>query len=160
MLRHARRTSIRSHGSIACVLMLVARLAGAQTIADYSRAQSAWLETTMSQAAARSAGLGASAPAPSAAAKPPASTPAPRLPMPIPAPAVQVSGVFASGASAVAEVMVNATAYLLNAGQGVPGTAWRVETVTVDKVVLARPGGPLSSDAALARRVFSLPALY
>ena len=42
--------------------------ARAQTIADYSRAQRALLESTMAQAAARSAGLGASGPLPAPAA--------------------------------------------------------------------------------------------
>jgi len=160
MLQHARQALASPKGPISCVLMLVVPLAGAQTIADYSRAQSAWLESTMSQAAARSAGLAASAPAVAAPAGPVASAPAPRITMPAPPPAVQVSGVFTSGAGSVAEVMVNATAYLLGAGQGVPGTAWRVETVAIDKVVLGRLGGTAPSDAAGGHMVFSLPALY
>ena len=158
MSRLARRTFALFKGTIACVLMFVVPLAGAQTIADYSRAQSAWLESTMSQAAARSAGLAASAPAPVFAASAPASASALRV-MPAPAPAVQVSGVFASAAGAVAEVMVNATAYLLGAGQGVPGTVWRVDSIAIDKVVLARRSG-LASDGAGPSKVFSLPALY
>jgi hypothetical protein len=75
-------------------------------------------------------------------------------------PAVQVSGVFASGSGAVVEVIVNATAYLLGVGQGVPGTRWRVERVAVDQVVLGRAVGAASSDPRSVRRVFSLPALY
>lgn len=155
MLRHVRQTIASSGGALSCGLALVVPLAGAQTIADYSRAQSAWLESTMSQAAARSAGLAASAPAISAPAAAVASAPAPRLPMPAPAPEVHVSGVFASSAGAVAEVIVDATAYLLGVGQGVPGTVWRVEAIAIDKVVLGRPGG-----AAPSGKVFTLPALY
>ena len=66
-----------------CVLALVATApAHAQTIADYSRAQRLLLETTMAQAAARSAGLGASAPAlgvPTAASSAAATPPSPSL---------------------------------------------------------------------------------
>jgi hypothetical protein len=159
MLQHARQALASPNGPLSCVLMLVVPLAGAQTIADYSRAQSTWLESAMSQAAARSAGLAASAPA-VAPAGPVASAPAPRIAMPAPPPAVQVSGVFASGAGSVAEVTVNATAYLLGVGQGVPGTAWRVETIAIDKVVLGRLGGTAPTDSAGVRLVFSLPALY
>ncbi len=164
MLRHARQTLALSRRAIPCVVMLVVplavRLAGAQTIADYSRAQSAWLESTMSQAAARSAGLAASAPTVAAPSGLVVSAPASRMAMPVPAPAVHVSGVFASRAGAIAEVMVDATAYLLVAGQGVPGTAWRVETVAIDKVVLGRAGIAMPSDLAGTRKVFALPALY
>jgi hypothetical protein len=73
--------------------------------------------------------------------------------------AVQVTGVFAAGAASVVEVVVDATAYLLQAGQGVPGTSWRVESVGVERVVLSRrdDGGVVGSGAT--RRVFSLPAL-
>jgi hypothetical protein len=164
MSRHA-RSLVASFGSpLTCVLALSAPLAGAQTIADYSRAQRSMLETAMTQAAARSAGLGASAPAAVASAAvvapPSAPAPAPRMPMPSVAPAVQVSGVFAASSGSVAEVVVNATAYLLGTGQGVPGTAWRVESIAIDRVVLARhaaDGGAL--DAEGARKVFALPAL-
>jgi hypothetical protein len=143
---------------MSCVLMFAAPLVGAQTIADYSRAQRALLESTMSQAAARSAGFGASAPA-AVSTSGAASAPAARITLPAMVPALQVSGVFAARGTAVAEVVVNARAYLLGAGQGVPGTAWHVEAVAVDKVVLARPGGPGIADAEGARKVFRLPAL-
>ena len=144
---------------MACVLTLAAPLAWTQTISDYSRAQRALLESTMSQAAARSAGLAPSAPA---VAAPPAvapSAPAPHMTMPPWAPAIQVSGVFASRSGTVAEVVVNATAYLLGIGQGVPGTAWRVESIAIDRVVLGRQGGGSATDADGARKVFPLPAL-
>ena len=160
MSRLARRPLASFRGPMSCVLALVAPLIDAQTIADYSRAQRALLESTMSQAAARSAGLAASAPAVAAPASVAASAPPPRMAMPAMAPAVQVSGVFASRGGAVAEVVVNATAYLLGAGQGVPGTAWHVETVAIDRVVLGRQGGAGAPDAEGTRRIFALPALH
>jgi hypothetical protein len=138
----------------------------AQTIADYSRAQRALLESTMTQAAARSVGMGASAPVPvagAASAAPVAASlalPAPRAPLAPAAPAVQVSGVFESRDGAIAEVVVNATPYLLGAGQGVPGTAWRVEAVAIDRVVLIRHGDVVAAAGPeAARKVFALPAL-
>ena len=160
MSRLARRPLASFRGPMSCVLALVAPLIDAQTIADYSRAQRALLESTMSQAAARSAGLATSAPAVAAPASVAASAPPPRMAMPAMAPAVQVSGVFASRGGAVAEVVVNATAYLLGAGQGVPGTAWHVETVAIDRVVLGRQGGAGAPDAEGTRRIFALPALH
>ena len=163
MSRHADPSRWRRSGVIPCALALLASAAGAQTIADYSRAQRTLLENTMTQAAARSAGLGASAPAPAAASAAPPPMPLPHALLPVMAPvtpALQVSGVFASSSGAVAEVMVNATPYLLGAGQGVPGTAWSVESVAVDRVVLSRHGGVVAAaDAQAARKVFPLPAL-
>lgn len=148
---------------LAGALALGACAAPAQTIGDYSRAQRLALENAMSQAAARSAGIAASVPsaAVSAASAPPLPAPhgAATSALPTFAPGVQVSGVFASGASVVAEVVVNATAYLLQAGQGVPGTSWHVESVGVDRVVLSRLGGAGVTDAEGARKVFALPAL-
>lgn len=148
---------------LASALALGSFAAMAQTIGDYSRAQRLVLENAMSQAAARSAGLPASVPIVAASAAPVPPLPAPRVAAtvapPTLTPGVQVSGVFASGASAVAEVVVNATAYLLQAGQGVPGTPWHVESVGVDRVVLSRLGGAGVTDAEGARKVFALPAL-
>ena len=148
--------------ALSWMLLLGCPIARAQTIADYSRAQRLLLESTMSQAAARSAGLGAPAPAAAAsvAATPAASTPRPMPPsLPAPGPGIQVSGVFASSASSVAEIVVNATAYLLQAGQGVPGTGWHVESVAVDRVVLSRRAGAAAADADGAVKVFALPVL-
>ncbi len=163
MSRHARRCAFLLSLATVCTLAVVARVADAQTIADYSRAQRTLLENAMTQAAARSAGLGASSPAAvaSAPSQAPMSPPSvARLPLLPPAPAVQVSGVFASSAGVVAEVMVNATAYLLGAGQGVPGTGWHVEAVSIDRVVLSRRVGEHDGDDAQgARKVFALPAL-
>ena len=82
------------------------------------------------------------------------------LPLPPAAPALQVSGVFASSQGVFAEVVVNATPYLLGAGQGVPGTGWQVESVAVDRVVLSRHGGVAAvAEAQAARKIFPLPAL-
>ena len=162
MLRHARRSVLLSLAT-ACILAAADGIADAQTIADYSRAQRTLLENTMTQAAARSAGFGASAPGAAASVALPAVAPpvsAARLPTLSPAPAVQVSGVFASSGGVVAEVVVNATAYLLGAGQGVPGTDWRVEAISIDRVVLGRRVGEHDGgDAQGERRVFALPAL-
>jgi hypothetical protein len=72
--------------------------------------------------------------------------------------AVQVGGVFASADIILAEVVVNATAYLLGAGQGVPGTTWQVESIDVDRVVLGRHVAT-AGDAEGARKVFALPTL-
>ena len=164
MSRRTERPSARLRGFSAGLLALLSPWAAAQTIADYSRAQRAVLENTMTQAAARSAGVGASAasPGPAAAASvaAPPSMPAPHAALPPMAPAVQVSGVFASRDGEIAEIVVNATPYLLGAGQGVPGTAWHVESIAIDRVVLSRHGGTATvADAEAARKVFALPAL-
>ncbi len=149
--------------ALSAVLVLGLPIARAQTIADYSRAQRTLLESAMSQAAARSAGFGASAPTLAASVPTPApSTPRPMLPAsqaPGTAPDIQVSGVFASSAASLAEIVVNATPYLLQAGQVVPGTTWHVETVAVDRVVLGRHGGVASAGAPGAVKVFALPTL-
>jgi type IV pilus biogenesis protein PilP len=161
MSRPARLVLLALEGFIACRLTVAAPQAQAQTIADYSRAQRAWLESTMSQAAAHSAGLGASAPtAPPPVGMTAAGASAPRRSTAPALPALQVSGVFATAGGAVVEVMVNATVYLLGAGQAVPGTPWRVESVAVDKVVLGHAAGVASSDTRSVRKVFWLPALY
>ena len=161
MSRHARRPFAFSGRLAACVLSLPPCV-GAQTIADYSRAQRVLLENTMTQAATRSAGMAASAPVPAmpASVAVPPSMPAPHAPLAPMAPVVQVSGVFATRDGAIAEVVVNATPYLLGAGQGVPGTAWHVETIAIDRVVLSRHAGVIAAvDAEAARKVFALPAL-
>jgi hypothetical protein len=143
------------------VLALVTSLAGAQTIADYSHAQRLALESAMTQAAARSAGMGAPAPAVAASvAVAPASTAVHAAsPPPAPVAEVQVSGVFASSGGVVAEVVVNSTPYLLEPGERVPGTPWEVRSVAVDRVVLGRRGSEGARDAGSGLRVFALPAL-
>ncbi len=159
MLRHASRPRAGFKTLASCTLALTASAAAAQTIADYSRAQRAMLESTMSQAAARSAGLAASAPAVAASAIVATPMPALRMAVPVMSPAIQVSGIFSAHEGAVAEVVVNATAYLLGVGQGVPGTPWHVETIAVDRVVLGRQGIAGVADGDGVRRVFPLPAL-
>lgn len=158
-----RNDSIRASAAV-LALALGAGAAAAQTIGDYSRAQRLLLESAMTQAAARSAGASASTSVAAAPVAPssPASlpSPAPRVaPAALPslASGVQVSGVIASGASAVAEVVVNATAYLLQAGQVVPGTSWHVESVAVERVVLSRRTGAAATDGEGGRKVFALP---
>ena len=161
MSRHTDRFLLRRGGLVAGVLALLAPLAGAQTIADYSRAQRAALENAMTQAAARSAGLGAAAAAvaASAPAAPSAPASAHAASLPPPAPDIRVSGVFASSVGAIAEVVVNSTPYLLGSGERVPGTAWDVRQVSVDRVVLARHGGAAGLDASGGLQVFALPTL-
>jgi hypothetical protein len=164
MSRHVDHRSALSCGFAAGVLALCASGVRAQTIADYSRAQRVLLENTMTQAATRSAGMVVSAPAPvpamPASVAVPPSMPAPHAPLPPMAPVVQVSGVFATRDGAIAEVVVDAVPYLLGAGQGVPGTAWHVETIAIDRVVLSRHGSVVAAaDAEAARKVFALPAL-
>ncbi|HEY8975487.1 MAG TPA: hypothetical protein VIN75_14815 [Burkholderiaceae bacterium] len=134
-------------------------MAHAQTIADYSRAQRALLESAMTQSAARSAGI--AAPAPASAASMPAAAIAPptRVTLPPPVPSIEVSGVFSSSAGAIAEVVVNSTPYLLEAGERVPGTAWEVRAVAVDRVVLGRQGSSVADVAGDRWRIFALPAL-
>lgn len=159
MSRHARSLVALSGLLPTWLLALCTPLAAAQTIADYSRAQRSMLETAMTQAAARSAGLGASAPAAAASVAAAVASPASRTPMPPLAPAIQVSGMFASREGVVAEVVVNATAYLLATGQGIPGTTWHVEAIAVDRVVLGRQGATATADGQGVRKVFALPAL-
>jgi hypothetical protein len=161
MSRHTDRFGPRRSGLVAGVLALLAPLAGAQTIADYSRAQRAALENAMAQAAARSAGLGpaAAAVAASAPAAPSAPASAHAASLPPPAPDIRVSGVFASRTGAIAEVVVNSTPYLLGSGERVPGTAWDVHQVSVDRVVLARHGGAPGLDTSGGLQVFALPTL-
>lgn len=145
--------------------LLVGSTGQAQTIADYSRAQRAVLESAMTQAAARSAGLAAPASPASAASAPVAAVAAmpsmpPRVVLPSPVAAVHVNGVFSVEGAAVAEVLVNAAPYLLSAGQAVPGTSWRVESVSTDRVVIARAAAAGSlADGEGTRKVFALPAL-
>lgn len=159
MSRRASRSLPRGLRCAALTLASVAPLAPAQTIGDYSRAQRAMLESAMTQSAARSAGLGAPAPASAASMPaPPAALPA-HTAWPPPMPSIEVSGVFASSAGTIAEVVVNSTPYLLAAGERVPGTPWEVRAVAVDRVVLARQGSAAADDAGAGWRIFALPAL-
>ena len=135
----------------------------AQTIADYSRVQRAALEAAMAQAAARAiAGPGGGA----ASAAQPTLPAAPPLPSADAAlrrgggePGLRVGGVFASASRTLAEVAVDGNPYLLAEGQAVPGTAWRVETVAVDRVVLHQVAPAAGETGHETRRVFALPSL-
>jgi hypothetical protein len=163
MSRQTSRPRLRGTALVVGVVVLVAPLADAQTIADYSHAQRVALENAMTQAAARSAGVAGPAPAVAAAAGassvPVAAPIRQTLPAPAPTPEIQVSGVFAAGGGAVAEVVVNSTPYLLASGEQVPGTPWEVRLVAVDRVVLGRRGAANAVDAAGGLRVFALPTL-
>jgi type IV pilus biogenesis protein PilP len=130
----------------------------AQTIGDYSRAQRALLETTMSQAAARFAVPGASTAIPAAPAAAAVSVPPRQAAETPPDPVVRVSGVFASASRSLAEVAVDGNPYLLTAGQAVPGTAWLVETIAVDRVVLSRRDG--GGGVEKPHKTYALPALH
>jgi len=143
----------------AAALAIAAPLAHAQTIADYSRAQRAMLENAMAQSAARSAGLGTPAPASAASMPAPLPTLPARAALPPLGQSVEVSGVFVSNAGAIAEIIVNGTPYLLEAGARVPGSPWEVRAVAVDRVVLARQGGAAADEAGARWRVFALPSL-
>ena len=158
MSRPASRPLSRGLRSAAAALAIVTPLAPAQTIADYSRAQRAMLENAMTQSAARSAALGTPVPAAAASMPAPPAALSALTALP-PMPSIEVSGVFASSAGTIAEVVVNSTPYLLGAGERVPGTAWEVRAVAVDRVVLARQGSAASDDAGAKWRVFALPAL-
>ena len=143
--------------------------AAAQTIADYGRSQRLLLEATMTQNAARAAALqppgsAASAPGPlplvgsipgsgGASVLPSAS---PRVPVRPPEPELRVRGVFVSSTRTLAEVLVDGAPYVLAAGQGVPGTPWRVASIAADRVVLDRPGARDDAHAAPVRRSFPL----
>jgi hypothetical protein len=160
--------SLPAKSAVVAITMLAVfqcRQTPAQTIADYSQAQRAWLQTAMTQSAARAAHT-----APSAPSAPAAQGVAPAVPAPGPvplralpqlprSPALHVSGVFSSGTVALAEILVDATAYLLEPGQSVPGTGWQVDVVAVDHVVLSQRGATVGAESGGARKVFSLPAM-
>lgn len=129
---------------------------GAQTIGDYSRSQRTVIEAAIARNAAR-----VQAPPPVGSQPPVPSLPAlPSLPShpstasvsgggnpspgtatidPEPDPSLVVTGVIISSAQQLAEVEVDGAAYLLAAGQAVPGTGWRVEKVSADRVLLIDP---------------------
>ena len=150
-LRAASFTSCRA---LALALALVATTATAQSIDDYSRVQREAIDKAMSQASARPATAGAAVSAVASAA---ASSPV--RSMVVPRPSVSVNGVFASASRVVAEVVVNGCAYVLSAGQLVPGTSWRVDAVAVDRVVLGWIDGPgRRGGSAPVARTFELPS--
>jgi type IV pilus biogenesis protein PilP len=155
---------MRPPGDASALLMLavLATSSAAQTIADYSRAQRAFIEAGMAQATARAAAMAASGVASSASgpSKPPAVS-EPQPPAEPPLPVVTVEGVFDSGVRTLAEISVDGHPYLLSTGQTVPGTAWHVEAIEIDRVVLtrtARERAP-AGGRVVASKVFALPAL-
>jgi type IV pilus biogenesis protein PilP len=153
----------RAIGRLAVVLCAGAAAAPAQTIADFSRSQRAVLEATMTQNAARAAAVAPSAASATSAvpgsppSMPSAAAVPPRGPLRAPEPVLRVSGVFASERRTMAEVAVDGAVWLVEAGQVVPGTRWRVGSIASDRVVLDRPAarddaGPVAS----ATRTFVL----
>jgi type IV pilus biogenesis protein PilP len=142
---------------------LAAPPAASQSIAEYSHAQRALLESSMTQAAARVAALAASSAGPLASAPStptPAAAPGPSRPVVPTEASLAVDGVFTGGARALAEVVVDGHAYLLAPGQAVPGTAWHVAEITVDRVVLSHPAatGAAAHAPRQATKTFTLPA--
>jgi hypothetical protein len=135
-------------------------LARAQTIADYSHAQRALLEATLSQSAARASGLAAPPPPTATSTAPIARPTEPRRSAEIIDPVVEVAGVFVSSTRSIVEVDVRGAAFLLAAGQDVPGTPWRVDVIAAGHVVLSRrdprsPGG----DEKSRRTTVAFPTL-
>ncbi len=131
----------------------------AQTIADYSHAQRAAIESAMVQSTMRYA----ASPVAPAVATPSSPSTVVRHGLYISAdePSVQVSGVFASAARTVVEIAVNGTPYILSAGQVVPGTSWQVDAIATDRVALIRTAsrdrGP--GERRDQRRTYLLPSL-
>ncbi|WP_157603782.1 hypothetical protein [Rhizobacter sp. Root1221] len=134
---------------ISAVVSCAAASAHAQTIGDYSRAQRAVIESTIARSALRpSSGGPVGLPAlPQAAASAPlvplpqAAPPRRDMPEESSAPQVAVTGVVVTPNKALAEVVVDGVAYMLSAGQSVPGTPMTVATVAADRVVLSGARG-------------------
>lgn len=140
--------------------VLTAAPAHAQTIGDYSRAQRAVIEASMT----RSSRIAAdplpvplpSLPAPSAPTQ--ARTPTPALPSTgEPQPDIVISGVVVSTTRRAAEVVVDGVPFLLEVGHRVPETSWTVATIEPGKVVFARANPARSGGAS--SRTFVLPEL-
>ena len=129
----------------------------AQTIGDYSRAQRAVIESTIARNAVRHGAAGAVdlPPLPQAPASSSVPTLSPALAPPRPSqiepvePQVTVTGVVMTPSKAMAEVVVDGASYMLTAGQPVPGTSWRVATVSPDRVVLSGGRGTRGSRTIL-----------
>lgn len=153
---------------LSCVAMSWDTASG-QTIADYSRSQRAVIEAEIARNNAKATNAASPAlasPLPSfdhaasARGLPPLPAAAPRA-VAAPdesndAPRLVVSGVFVSKTRAVAEVLVEGASYMLTAGQDVPGTSWRVQSVSIDRVVLSGTSSKPRKGAA-PTRVFNFP---
>jgi len=140
MSRHVDSLAVGALVSLACVA------AHAQTIGDYSRAQRAMIESTITRNVARhSATSPVDLPVlPPAAASAPVPTLPPALSLPRPGPIepqVTVTGAIVTPNRALAEVLVDGASYMLTAGQPVPGTPWTVAAVSSRRVVLSNGRG-------------------
>lgn len=150
---------------VACLLGSTATTE-AQTIADYSRSQRAAIDATIARQGGRAPTLPTLAPAPpvplptlavpAAASAAPARSAAP--PAERDGPLVSVSGAFLSSSQGLAEVQVDGVAYMLPAGEAVPGTDWVVDRIQADRVVLVKARGGRSG-RPLASRSFTLAAV-
>ena len=135
-------------------------LSAAQTIADYSRSQRAVIEAEIARNNAKVLGAAVPPPVPS-----PPPLPALSSSPPFPASAValpsgaalppmtrearpparggpewEVTGVFVSASRSVAEVVVDGSPFFLGVGEPVPGTRWRIDSISAGRVVLVAPG--------------------
>jgi len=168
--------------AIASAASCLAGRASAQTIADYSQAQRAVIQAEIARNTAKAmagsvtssgippalaavpgpaplvlpgAGSGVSGRAGPEMAAGASATPAGSTDLP----SWRVSGVFLSSTRALAEIVVDGVAHWVGAGQAVPGTPWRVQSVAAQQVVLvpaqARHGGRRSAQA----KVLKLPAV-
>lgn len=143
------------HRSVeAATLILGAALAAvplqAQTIGEYSRAQRAQIEASISRQTPSVVPLPTLAPSTAgavAAVAAPATgrSPAVGLPSTVPSlepavPRLSVTGVIAFPDRRLAEVTYDGAAYLLGAGETVPGTTWTLKSVSASEVVMSMAG--------------------
>jgi len=156
--------------------------ASAQTIADYSQAQRAVIQAEIARNTAKAMAVSAasSATPPAAAAVPgpaPGGVPAAETGVsgrPGPAlsasggeapagpsdpPSWRVSGVFLSSTRALAEIVVDGVAHWVGAGQAVPGTPWRVQSVAAQQVVLVPAQARHVGRRPVQAKVLKLPAV-
>ena len=129
--------------ALALLLAAGAASVSAQTIGDYSAAQGAKPRSEMEQAAKPAQAASAPTPlvqAPVATGRGPQGTAMPQVSTPT-EPFMTVTGASELRGRRTAEVLVNGGAYLLEAGEHVPGTDWIVQSIELRKVTLARSGG-------------------
>lgn len=138
--------------------LLMGTSAHAQTIGDYSRAQRAAIEASMSRTTRVTADP-APVPLPSLPAQVPA-TPG-RVSAPVPPaagdhmPDIAISGVVVAPTRRTAEVVVDGVPFLLEVGQRVPESPWTVASIESGKVVLSRAAA--SRSGRTSSRTFVLP---
>mgnify|MGYP003452308152 CR=1 FL=1 len=133
--------SVKSFTSVAVLLMAmtVGQASIAQTIAEYSEAQRAALMADLEKS--RKVSAGAATPASSA---PAAVVPPVVVQIQKPAPferRVSVNGVFVVRERTTTEVTVDGRAHLVEIGQQVPGTPWRIDSADASSVVMSKAGG-------------------